>query len=74
MIKTTVDANREMWKDTLYTPENSVTDIVEADKVLERINTCLRSPPFNIGKNDFCYIKVVKNHLEIGRAKIVLDE
>ncbi len=74
MTKTTVDDNRDMWKDTMYTPENNVTDLVEADKVLEKINTYLRSPPFNIEKNDYCYIKVVKNHLEIGRAKIVLEE
>ena len=74
MIKTTVDENRDLWKDALYSPGTSVTDLVTSDQVQGRISTYLRSPPLNIGKNDYCYIKVVKNHLEIGRAKIMLEE
>ena len=74
MIKTTVDENRDLWKDALYSPGTSVTDLITSDQVQERVNTYLQNSPLNIGKNDYCYIKVVKNHLEIGRAKIMLEE
>lgn len=77
MIKTTVDEkdeNRDIWKNANYSPDDSVTDLVTADQLLQRLNTYLQSEPLNIEKNDYCYIKVVKNHLEIGRAKIMLEE
>jgi len=49
-------------------------DIVTRDMIIDRINSLLSDKPLNIGKDDYCYIKIVRNHLEIGRAKIVLEE
>ena len=48
--------------------------IVTRDEILNKINTCLSQEPLNIGRDDYCYLRTVKNHLEIGRAKIILDE
>jgi hypothetical protein len=50
------------------------TDVVPCYQIGERINTYLSDAPLNIGKDEYCYIKIVRNHLEIGRAKIMLEE
>ena len=50
----------------------TITDIVTCDNIVNRINSYLDNEPLNIGKDEYCYIKVVENHLEIGRAKISL--
>lgn len=65
-MKTDMIENREMDED--------VTDLVQRDQVVNRINAYLNDAPLNIGKDDYCYVKIVGNHLEIGRAKIVLVE
>jgi hypothetical protein len=52
----------------------TITDIVPRDQIIERINSYLSDEPLYIGKNDYCYIRIVGNHLEIGRAKISLVE
>jgi len=54
--------------------KDSFTDVVPRDMIVERINSLLSDKPLNIGKDDYCYIRIVGNHLEIGRAKIVLEE
>jgi hypothetical protein len=74
MIKTDMDENREMWKDTTEHITQGTTDLIKRDQVLDRITAYLSDAPLNIGRNDYCYVKIVKNHLEIGRAKIVLEE
>jgi hypothetical protein len=51
-----------------------ITDIVTHDQLLDRLNTYLSDEPLNIGKDEYCYVKIVRNHLEIGRVKIILDE
>jgi hypothetical protein len=52
----------------------SETDIVTRDMLVDSINSYLSEDPLNIKDGDFCYIRVVGNHLEIGRAKVVMDE
>jgi hypothetical protein len=52
----------------------TITDLVSRDQIVERINSYLRNEPLNIENDDYCYIKIVGNHLEIGRAKITLVE
>jgi hypothetical protein len=74
MIKTGMDENREMWKDTTDYITQGTTDLIKCDQVLERINSYLSDAPLHIGRDEYCYVKIVKNHLEIGRAKIVLEE
>ena len=74
MIKTDTDENREMWKDTPDHITQGTTDLIKRDQVLDQITAYLSNAPLNIGRDDYCYIKVVKNHLEIGRAKIVIEE
>jgi len=64
--RTEVIENHEM--------NGTITDIITGDNVLERINSYLSSEPLNIRKDDYCYIRIVGNHLEIGRAKIDLVE
>jgi len=54
--------------------DNAVTDIVTRDDLVNRLNAYLSKPPLNIGRNEYCYVKIVGNHLEIGRAKIVIEE
>ena len=65
-MKTDVIETNDMRKST--------TDLVSGDQILDRIYQYLINEPLNIGKDDYCYIKIVRNHLEIGRAKIVLEE
>ena len=52
----------------------TITDIVPRDQIIERINSYLSDEPLYMGKDDYCYIRIVGNHLEIGRAKISLVE
>ena len=49
-------------------------EIVTHDMILNRINSLLSHRPLNIKKDDYCYIRIVGHHLEIGRAKIILEE
>jgi hypothetical protein len=65
-MKTDMIENREMNKD--------VTDLVTRDQLFDRLNAYLSDEPLNIGHGEYCYVKIVGNHLEIGRAKIVLEE
>jgi len=65
-MKTEVIENHEM--------NEAFTDIIPRDNIVERINSYLSDETLNITKDDYCYIRIVKNHLEIGRAKIVLVE
>lgn len=51
-----------------------ITDLVTRDQIVDRINAYLSDGPLNIGKDEYCYVKIVRNHLEIGRAKVILDE
>jgi hypothetical protein len=66
MIKTEWTEDIELNKGT--------TDLLKRDQITDRIYQYLRNAPLNIGKDEYCYVKIVKNHLEIGRAKIILDE
>ena len=50
------------------------TDLVSSDQIVNRISAYLSNAPLNIGKDDYCYIWIIGNHLEIGRAKIELEE
>ncbi|MFA5101585.1 MAG: hypothetical protein WC525_00375 [Candidatus Thermoplasmatota archaeon] len=52
----------------------TITDIVPSDNIVDKINFYLGEEGLNVGKDEYCYIKMVGNHLEIGRAKIVLEE
>jgi hypothetical protein len=54
--------------------KETFTDIVPRDQIVDRLNLYLSDEPLYIGKDDYCYIKLVGNHLEIGRAKIFLME
>lgn len=60
--------------DHLPKPDGSETGIVTRDMLIESINTYLEEDPLNIKDGDFCYIRIVGNHLEIGRAKVVMEE
>ena len=51
-----------------------ITDLVTRDQVANRIIAYLRDAPLNIGSDEYCYVKIVRNHLEIGRVKIILDK
>jgi hypothetical protein len=66
MIKTATIENVKM--------DEGITDLVPCDQMYNRIESYLHEAPLNIEKGDYCYVKIVKNHLEIGRAKIVLEE
>jgi hypothetical protein len=66
MTKTEKTENIELNK--------SITNLVTHNRLLERLNTYLNDEPLNIGNKDYCYVKIVKNHLEIGHAKIQLEE
>jgi hypothetical protein len=66
MVKTDIIENMEFDKD--------VTDLVKRDQVVQRIDAYLRQAPLNIERDDYCYVRIVGNHLEIGRAKIVIEE
>jgi hypothetical protein len=66
----------QMKTEMIENPEmnEAITDIVPRDHIVERINSYLSDEPLNVGKDDYCYVRIVGNHLEIGRAKIILVE
>ena len=66
MIKT------ELTKDIEF--NKIITDLLKHDQAINRINAYLRDAPLNIGKDDYWNVKIVGNHLEIGRAKIILED
>jgi hypothetical protein len=72
-MKTEEIENDEI-NETNHEMNETVTDIVTRDNIAERINSYLSDEPLFIGKDDYCYIRIVGNHLEIGRAKITLVE
>ncbi len=49
-------------------------EILPLDMVEERLNSLTGDEGLNIGDDEYCYVKVVGNHLVVGRAKIVLEE
>jgi len=49
-------------------------EIVPREMLNEKINSLTGDQGLNIGNGEYCYIKVVGNHLVVGRAKIVLEE
>ena len=65
-----------MKTEMIENPEmnEAITDTVPRDHIIERINSYLSDQPLNLGKDDYCYVRIVGNHLEIGRAKIILVE
>ena len=65
-MKTEMIDTREMNK--------GITDLVTCDQMVDRISSYLSDAPLNLGKDEYCYVKIVGNHLEIGRAKIILEE
>lgn len=50
------------------------TNLVSRDQLLDRINDYLNEEPLKTGNGDYYYTRIVGNHLEIGRAKIHLEE
>ena len=66
MVRTDMIDNHEIGKDN--------TELLTRDQMVERIYTILSEPPLNMGKHDYCYVKIVGNHIELGRAKIVIEE
>lgn len=74
MIKTDIDENRDIWKGNVEHITQGTTDLIKREQLVDRIYTYLGNAPLNIGKDDYCYVKIVGNHLEIGRAKIQLEE
>jgi hypothetical protein len=66
MVKTDMFDTLEMGKDT--------TELLSRDQMVDKIQSMLTQPPLNMGKNDYCFVRIVGNHLEIGRAKIVIEE
>jgi len=73
-MKTEKNENDEMNETSTFIGPRDFTDIGPRDNIVERINSYLNDEPLNMGKDDYCYIKIVGNHLEIGRAKIDLVE
>jgi hypothetical protein len=53
---------------------NETVDVFPSNVIVEKINSYLNDKPLNIGKGDYCYIRIVRNHLEIGRVKIILED
>ena len=74
MIKTDMGENRGIWKGNTDKMIQGTTDLIKCDQVVERITDYLSNEPLNIGSDEYCYVKIVGNHLEIGRTKIVLEE
>lgn len=50
------------------------TDIIPREHLIQKINAYLTEEGLNIAKDDYCYLKIVGNHIEVGRAKIILEE
>jgi len=49
-------------------------EILTRDMLDERLNSLAGAEGLNIGDDEYCYIKIVGNHLVVGRARIVLEE
>ena len=49
-------------------------EIVTRDMLDDKINLLTGDQGLNIGDGEYCYIKIVGNHLVVGRAKIILEE
>ncbi len=49
-------------------------EIVPRNMLDDKINSLTGNEGLNIGNSEYCYIKVVGNHLVVGRAKIILEE
>jgi hypothetical protein len=64
----------DMKTEEIENPEinETITDIVPRENLADRINSYLSNELLKIGKDDYCYIRIVGNHLEIGRAKIFM--
>lgn len=62
----------EQNENTKINPE--FTDIIPRDNLIQKINSYLAEEGLNIAKDDYCYLKIVGNHIEVGRAKIILEE
>ena len=64
----------DMKTEEIENPEinETITDIVPRENIADRINSYLSNELLKIGKDDYCYIRIVGNHLEIGRAKIFM--
>ncbi len=61
--------------ETIMSDKNGTAcDITPRSDLINRINEYLGGDGLNLQKNDYCYVKIVGNHLEIGRAKIILEE
>jgi hypothetical protein len=71
-----IEKEQEIPKETPHfdTLSTSDTDIVTRDTLLDSINSFLGDDPLNIKDGEYCYIRIVGNHLEIGRAKVVMEE
>jgi hypothetical protein len=69
-MKTEEIENHEI--DEIDEINETITDIVPRNQIVDRLNTYLSDELLNIGKDDYCYIRIVGNHLEIGRAKIFM--
>ena len=65
-MKTDMIDTREMDKQPAF--------LFTRDQMVDKIYTILSEPPLSMEKNDRCYVRVVGNHVEIGRAKIILEE
>jgi hypothetical protein len=49
-------------------------EILTRDMLDDRIYSLIGDEGLNIGDDEFCYIKIVGNHLVVGRARIILEE
>ena len=47
-------------------------EILTRDMLDDRIYSLIGDEGLNIGDDEFCYIKIVGNHLVVGRARIIL--
>jgi hypothetical protein len=52
----------------------NLTDIIPREQIIQKIDSYLTEEGLNIAKDDYCYLKIVGNHIEVGRAKIILEE
>lgn len=49
-------------------------EILTLDMLDDRLYSLTGDEGLNIGDDEYCYVKLVGNHLVVGRARIVLDE
>ena len=64
-MKTDIIETHEMRKGT--------TDLVSRDQLIDRINDYLNNEQSKTGNGDY-YMRIIGSHLEIGRAKTLLEE